>query len=73
VIRVGRAVLIDTALIDTAGNEGGGGPDPKGELQDQLDAMSSAIDVPVSRMCDYSKAGCPDASLFPAPRRLRRP
>jgi hypothetical protein len=67
VIRVGRAVL-----IDMAGNEASGGPDPAGELQDQLDAMSSAIAVPVLRMCDYSKAGCPDG-ITPPPRRFRRP
>ena len=67
VVRVGRAVL-----IDMAGNEGDGASNPEGELQDQLDAMASAIAVPLSRMCGYTKAGCPDA-ISPAPRRFRRP
>jgi hypothetical protein len=57
VIRLGRAVLIDTTA-----NEGGAGPDPDGEVEAQLDKMTSATAEPVSRMCVFTEAGCADGT-----------
>jgi hypothetical protein len=55
VIRLGRAVL-----IDTTSNEGGAGQDRRREIDDQLAAMTSAAAQPVSRMCAFTEAGCGD-------------
>jgi len=57
VIRLGRAVL-----INTISNEGGAGQDPDGEVRGHLDAMTSAIAQPMSRMCVFTKAGCDDGT-----------
>lgn len=48
VIRLGRAVL-----IDTASNEGS-----LADAESQLDFMTSATGEPVSRMCAFTEAGC---------------
>lgn len=66
VIRVGRAVLIDTAA-----NEGGAGPDREGEVQRHLDAMSASVASPVESMCAFTQVGCGEGQ--PPPRRNRRP
>lgn len=66
-VRVGRAVLIDTMA-----NEGRGGPAPEGEIQRRLDAMSSAIAVPVWAMCMFAKEGCAEGEGWPPSPRRRR-
>ena len=59
VIRLGRAVLIDTAA-----NEG-----MIGEADSQVDFMTSATAEPVSRMCAFTEAGCANgAETVPPPR-----
>ena len=55
VIRLGRAVFFDTVA-----NEGGAGQNRDAEIQNQLDAMTSASAQPVSRMCAFTEAGCGD-------------
>jgi hypothetical protein len=66
VVRIGRAVFVDTTA-----NETGAGPGSPGEVQDRLDAMASAAEQPVSTMCVYSEAGCPSGTPFS--NRRRRP
>jgi len=64
VVRIGRAVFIDTTASET-----GARPGSPGEVQDRLDAMSSAAEHPVSTMCIYSEAGCPSGTPFSNRRR----
>lgn len=65
-IRVGRAVLIDTVA-----NEGSG-PAPQREIQRRIDAMSSAVAVPVWAMCMFAKDGCAEGEGWPPSPRRRR-
>lgn len=66
-VRVGRAVLIDTAA-----NEGRGGPATVTEVQRRLDAMSAAIAVPVWAMCMFATEGCAEGEGWPPSPRRRR-
>lgn len=66
VVRVGRAVFVDTTASET-----GALPGAPGEVQGRLDAMASAAEFPVSTMCVYSEAGCPSGTPFS--NRRRRP
>ena len=53
VIRLGRALL-----IDTTSSEGGGGPDPDAEANAQIaEQTADSADV-VSAMCTFTEAGC---------------
>jgi hypothetical protein len=59
VIRLGRAVLIDTAA-----NEGS-----IGDAGSQIDFMTTATDEPVARMCAFTEAGCANGTeTIPPPR-----
>lgn len=53
-IRLGRAVLIDT----TEGEGGGGGPDLPGLTRSRAEVMALAAAPVVAAMCRYTEAGC---------------
>ncbi|MDP2775374.1 MAG: hypothetical protein Q8O61_17610 [Nocardioides sp.] len=53
VIRLGRALLIDTAAT-----EGGGGPDPDADARGQITRQTDATTDVVSAMCTFTEAGC---------------
>ena len=55
VTRLGRAVL-----VDTASNEGGGGPDRDGDIDRQVEEQVRATDDVVAAMCRFTEAGCSD-------------
>ena len=59
VIRLGRAVL-----IDTSSSEGS-----KGDIDVTIAGMTTGTGEPVSRMCVFTEAGCPDGTpSIPPPR-----
>lgn len=53
VIRLGRALLVDTAAT-----EGGGGPDLEADALAQIDRQTAATVDVVSAMCAFTEAGC---------------
>ena len=54
VIRLGRAVL-----VDTTSSEAGAGPDPEADVRRQLDDQTTATAGVVAAMCAFTEAGCP--------------
>jgi hypothetical protein len=66
VVRIGRAVFIDTTASETGAQTGS-----SGEVQARLDAMASAAELPMRTMCVYSEDGCPSGTPFS--NRRRRP
>lgn len=53
VVRLGRALL-----VDTTSTEGGGGPDPDAEATAQIARQTEASADVVSAMCAFTQAGC---------------
>ncbi len=53
IVRVGRAVL-----VDTASTEGGAGPDPEGDIRRQLGEQARASASVVAAMCLFTEQGC---------------
>ncbi|MFA6298739.1 MAG: hypothetical protein WC642_06210 [Nocardioides sp.] len=53
VIRLGRALL-----VDTTSNEGGGGPDPDAQATAQITRQTEASADVVAAMCAFTEAGC---------------
>ncbi len=53
IVRVGRAVL-----VDTASNEGGAGPDPEGDIRRQLGEQARSSATVVAAMCLFTEPGC---------------
>lgn len=53
VVRLGRALLVDTAT-----NEGGGGPDPEADVDAQIARQTADSAEVVSAMCVFTEAGC---------------
>ncbi|GEP35702.1 hypothetical protein NSZ01_34700 [Nocardioides szechwanensis] len=53
VVRLGRALLVDTAA-----NEGGGGPDPEAQATAQIAEQTAETSAPLAAMCAFTEAGC---------------
>lgn len=53
VVRLGRALL-----VDTTSNEGGGGPDPDAQATAQITRQTEASSDVVAAMCAFTEAGC---------------